>query len=62
MKINSREALETGSQLIKEFGSWSAVEKNSRPNKHGVYVVQRDDKGKGRPLSQTQDTKAAKAK
>ena len=40
MKLNSRESLDTGSDLIREFGSWSEVRRMSRPNKHGVMVLQ----------------------
>lgn len=40
MKLNSRESLDTGSDLIREFGSWSEVRRKSRPNKHGVMVLQ----------------------
>lgn len=49
MKINSREALQTGSDLVKEFGSWSEVENNTRRNKHGVFVVVRKDERTDRP-------------
>lgn len=42
MKLNSRESLQTGSQLIQEFGSWSEVRRHSLPNKHGVLVLQVD--------------------
>lgn len=40
MKLNSRESLDTGSDLIREFGSWAEVRRKSRPNKHGVMVLQ----------------------
>lgn len=40
MKLNSRDSLETGSKLIQEFGSWSAVLERSKPNKNGVMVLQ----------------------
>lgn len=40
MKLNSRESLDTGSKLIREFGSWTEVRRKSRPNKHGVMVLQ----------------------
>lgn len=50
MKINSREALQTGRDLVKEFGSWSEVEKHTRRNKHGVFVVVRKDERTDRPI------------
>lgn len=40
MKLNSRESLDTGSKLIREFGSWAAVRAHSKPNKNGVLVLQ----------------------
>lgn len=53
MKLNSRESLDTGSKLIREFGSWTEVRRQSRPNKHGVMVLQvkRDDSGRSAPRS-----------
>ena len=49
MKVNSRESLQTGAKLIKEFGSWDEVETHSRRNKHGVYVVVREDRKEAPP-------------
>jgi hypothetical protein len=49
MKVNSREALETGSLLVQKFGSWSEVRRHSRPNKHGVMIVRTDDDAKDKP-------------
>lgn len=39
MRLNSPEQLETGSNLIREYGSWSNVRKHCFINKHGVYVL-----------------------
>lgn len=47
MKLNSRESLHTGSELIQEFGSWSEVRRRSLPNKHGVLILQVDRKAGG---------------
>ncbi|HCQ53046.1 MAG TPA: hypothetical protein DIV82_02560 [Brevundimonas diminuta] len=57
MKLNSRESLDTGSKLVREFGSWTEVRRQSRPNKHGVMVLQvkREDRERVSP----QDHKVA---
>ncbi len=59
MKLNSRESLDTGSKLIREFGSWTEVRRQSRPNKHGVMVLQVKRDESGRPVSQTPEPKPA---
>ncbi len=59
MKLNSRESLDTGSKLIREFGSWAAVRAHSKPNKNGVLVLQVVDKERDERLK-AQDRSAGK--
>ncbi len=53
MKLNSRESLETGSKLIQEYGSWSAVRRHSLPNKHGVLILQVDREARDKTVQKT---------
>lgn len=43
MKLNSRESVDTGRKLLKEYGSWTSVREASRRSEGGVFVVRPRD-------------------
>lgn len=43
MKLNTRESVDTGRRLLKEYGSWEKVREASRRSDSGVFVVKPRD-------------------
>ncbi len=44
MPMNDAKAIEKMRELLREFGSWTAIHKASTPDKDGVLVVNRQVK------------------